>query len=100
MKTQKELLLESFSKLKVTSEDFYHCYCGDRFSDDTHTIDNYIDDNFAINVTFKETVVFDFEGWYDLHQFDITELQIWDAKTGDEIFIDVTDDELLNTLNY
>ena len=99
MKTKKQLL-ESFSKLKVTTNDFDHYNDGERYSIDTYTIDNYIDENFAINVEFEETAIFDSEGWYEIISFEISSLYIWDAETQDELFIDVTDEELLNALKY
>ena len=99
MKTKKQLL-ESFSKLKVNSNNFDHYNTGERYSTETYTIDNYIDENFAINVEFEETAIFDSDGWFEIINFEISHLLVWDAETQEELFIDVTDEELLNALNY
>ena len=98
MKTQKELLLESFSNIKLDSQEFYHYFEGEYFSYDTQNIDHE-DENFVIKVQFEECIRWTDSECYDFDSLSITELNIYD-KGGDEIFIDATDEEKLKALDY
>ena len=99
MKTNtKKLFLNSFSKIKLISDDFNHVFDYDRYSSEMHSVD-YEDNNFVILVTFEEEVKWDRDGSYEFEDLHIGSLKIYD-KEGEELFIDVTDEELLNALNY